>query len=127
VLPVDFFTTIRKADYSMKYHEKTPKKLRQLLRKHKGNQNAAAKEIGVNSSHISKLVNAGIEPKDKHIRARMFLPIHPVCETCGRKIIHRTKSVSIERPYFAKLFDKLPAEEKNRVKKEYIDWKTKHG
>lgn len=107
----------------MKYHPNAPAKLKKLLRQNKENQNAVAKIIGVNSSHISKLVTKGEEPKDSSIRVKLFLSAHPICKCCGRKIVNRKKTVKKETPQYMKVWKHLSTDERNTVIQQYIKFK----
>jgi len=84
-----------------------------------------SKKLGVNDAHLSKLLKYGIEPKDSSIRVKLMLPAYPICKCCGRKIINRTKAAKGMEPEYLNQWKHLPTEERQRVIKEYLTWKSK--
>lgn len=101
------------------YPPNVPRKLFAVLKNHDFNRLNTARTLGVNSGHLSKLLNDGIEPKDNDIRTKMFL----------RKIIEpkkRQKRVPRVEPEFIKRWRHLPTAERHKVINQYLRWKDDH-
>jgi hypothetical protein len=101
------------------YPPNVPRKLFHKLREYKFNRSLCALDIGVNSGHLSKLLNQGIEPKDNTIRKKMFLK--------SLKIRKQT-TVNKDRPpqpEYIKQWRHLPTGERHKVIQEYLSWKQK--
>lgn len=100
------------------YPPNVPRKLFRYLKNCNFNRSIVAFALGVNSGHLSKLLNDGIEPKDNDIRRKLFLKIiRPI----RSKITHQHKEI----PEFIKKWRHLPTEEREKVIQQYLDWKEK--
>jgi hypothetical protein len=102
------------------YPKNVPRALIRAYRLAGENGLRLAKQIGVDDAHISKLLNKGVEPKDKIIRERMMLP---------KLKIKREKTERKPRPPepdYIKKWKHLPTAERHQVIKEYLSWKSKN-
>lgn len=81
----------------------------------------------VNSGIISKLLNDGIEPKDKAIRVRLHLSPVTICPKCGRKIINRKTATKRVEPDYIKKWKHLSTDERQKAIKEYVEWTEKRN
>jgi hypothetical protein len=93
-------------------HRKAPKKLVALYRRFHGNSYQLGKYLGVNSSHVWRLLKYGKEPKRLNLREKLFLKIPK----------SRPKQ---EVPDYIKKWNKLPTEERRNVIQQYITWRYK--
>jgi hypothetical protein len=83
-----------------------------------------ASACNVNSGIISKLLNDGIEPKDKATRVRLHLSPVTICPKCGRRIVNRTKQNKWrEEPAYIKKWKHLSTDERQAVIRQYLEFK----
>lgn len=104
------------------YPPNVPKKLFQLYRSLGYSITKLAERLEINSGHISKLFNDGIEPSDKtmvgqQIRRKLFLS-RKKRKTKDKNVSYDTK----KQPEHIKKWRHLPTAERNEVIKQYLDW-----
>lgn len=103
------------------YPPNVPRKLFQKLKEYQFNRSLCALDIGVNSGHLSKLLNDGVEPKDNVIRKKMFLrPLK----------IERQQRQKRERPpepEYMKVWKHLPKKVRHKAIQEFTAWWKKYG
>lgn len=98
------------------YPTNVPRKLFQALKRYNFNRSLTASALDINSGHLSKLLNDGIEPKDNTIRRKMYLKTI-------KTIKQRVKRERVPEPVFIKLWKHLPTDERHKVIKQYLKWK----
>jgi hypothetical protein len=117
----------RKTEHKKRYKDypkNVPRKLLKLFFDLDCKMLSLAKARGVNVGIISFLLNDGKEPKDSSIRSKLYLPAHPICKCCGKKIINRKKvPAAIAEPEYIKKWRKLSKQERQRAIEAYIKWK----
>lgn len=101
------------------YPPNVPRKLIKLFREFHEKQLWLAHRLEINDAHLSKLFKYGIEPKDESIRAKMFLKKIKV-----KRI--KTEHKKTPRPDWLNEWLHLPTDERQKVIKQYIDWKKKN-
>lgn len=104
---------MRRTNTITKFHKNAPRKLIALYRKHNGNCYQVSKEIGVNASHVWKLLKNGVIPKRLDLREKLFVRVPKP----------RQKT---ETPEFMKEWYKLEKGERYKVIQQYLNWKKKN-
>lgn len=106
------------------YPKNVPRKLFNVLKYWSFNRSLAALALGVNSGYLSNLLNKGIEPTDttrhgRDVRRKLFLKAYK--ETTRKA---NAPKIKIELPYYMKIWNHLTKEERHKVIKAYVDWKS---
>lgn len=109
------------------YHVNTPKKLFDVMKRFDFSVSKTAAFLGVNSGHISALINDGYEPRNPDIRKKLFLKTYSICPACKRKLMYRTKQKEAkeEIPDYLKMWKHLSKQERQTVIQQYITYKKK--
>lgn len=105
------------------------KQLGKLIRKSHQNTkswNKTGREFGITGGMAFRIVHSEYEPVSQSTRNRLGLDIR-ICPCCKRKIVHKTNTVKPETSEMEKIWRHLPAEERQRVIKQYITWRKKNG
>lgn len=105
------------------YPKNVPRKLLKLFFGLDCSVSKLAASLKINSGTISALLNDGKEPKDSSTRAKLFLSVHPVCKTCGRRIVQRSTKAKREQSSYLKAWKKLPTKERQKAIEQYILWR----
>lgn len=103
------------------YPPNVPKKLFRVLKSFDFDRSKTAIKLQVNPGYLSQLLNKGIEPSDTTIKGRkarkaLFLHVRKE-QPIKEKRIHQ------QRPQYITEWLHLPTEERQRVIKQYMDWK----
>lgn len=105
------------------YPKNVPKKLLKQFFDFNCSVSKLALNRGVNTGTLSALLNDGIEPKSEEARAKLYLVVHPICRTCGRRVIHKSNRPKQSKPDYIVQWEHLPKEERHKVIKQYLQWK----
>lgn len=102
-------------------HPNVPPKLKALYER-LGSQSRLSKKLQVNVGYISNLFRKGTEPTDRTVKGQ---------EVRSRLFLSRTKSRKAppkepkSEPEHIRWWKSLPREERDKVIKEYMEWKSR--